>query len=164
MADSIWVKEGYFWRRKDPWLTSGIGDIIFNTMTKIVIDNDTSDWAFEAFFSCSRLLAAGKRWPDEYNDTYKERSQTGMTRDPYIAFGACYSHLLGQGDDNELKYNLQAVKPPFKIWWWTPSFYIWWRRLTRDNRRQFVNRLGYFKALAEKNIYEKEEEDDFYKD
>lgn len=161
---SIWVKDGNFWLRKAPWSTSGVGDIIFNTLTKIVIDGDISNWAFEAFKQCSDLLENQFRWPEKYGDVYENgRRRDNMTRDPYIALGACYSHLLDSYSKEELTYFLNKVKPPLSIWFWVPGFYIWWKRLTRDNRRQFVNRLGYFKALAEKNIYEKEEEDNFYK-
>ena len=131
-------------------------------MTKIIIDNDTSEWAFKSFEACSKLLVAKKRWPDKFGIEYSGRKQNNMTRDPYVAFGACYSHLLGYGNDEVLNEQLRIVDPPIKLWFYSPGFILWWMRLLRNNKKQFVQRLGYFRAIAAKNIFEKKYEDNFY--
>ena len=106
-----WYKQGYFWRRKTSDGSDGKGDLIYNTCTKILQDEDMSTWALWAFCYCGVLLKDGKRWPDSLNEgddaeSWLERIihqrinklfnkqilpfryQRRMTRDPYIAFYA----------------------------------------------------------------------------
>jgi len=42
----------------------GLGDLIYNTLRKIIEDDDKSEWAEEAFDKCAVLLLQNKRWPD----------------------------------------------------------------------------------------------------
>lgn len=92
------------------------GDAISNTCKKIVDDNDTTCWAYDALGQCGSLLFLRKRWPDHMNslldarrpiqyviskwqykvglhDTRLYRMQRWMTRDPYIYFYACCVEL-----------------------------------------------------------------------
>jgi len=115
-----WIKKDLFWRRSDEH--SVPGDLIFNNLTKIVMDGDGSEWAIDSFLACAKLLQGPnrKRWPDEFNigteapnrwvfypymywkklwrvphrEWKWQNCQTDMTRDPYWAFGACFIHLM----------------------------------------------------------------------
>lgn len=123
----------------------GKGDIIYHTMRKIIDDNDKSVWAYNAFSICASLLFERKRWPDQFNHTNDAktwigyrlsklrwdtwymfnkpkpghrlyRTQTCMTRDPYIYFYACAMHL-------NRKQFIKAVTIPIylfrlKTWLW----------------------------------------------
>jgi hypothetical protein len=153
----IWERDGFFWLRRSPYSNSGIGDIIFNTTTKIVFDNDTSNWAQVSYTECGTLLVQGKRWPDKFGEIYEGRRQNDMTRDPFIGFGLLYSHLLDHMDEAALNAYFNRIDPP-------PLLHYWWKRLKEDNREKFVIRLTDFKALATHNIYQKRHDDDFYHD
>jgi len=153
---SVWEKYGWFWLRRSPYSTSGIVDIIFNSCTKIIMDKDTSSWAHTCLLGCAFLLMSGKRWPDEFGKVYGGRKQTDLTRDPYIAWASCYAYLTKEINDEGYLY------PDFPWKLWTPAFWIWWRRMKRDNRKQYIKRLSYFMALATKNNFEKKYQDDFY--
>jgi len=192
-----WYQYGYFWRRGDADgddtpqdRGDGTGDLIFHTMTKIVIDGDTSDWAVASFFTCANLLKQRKRYPDEFlvegvapnmvawyinkwcgGVRYKYRPQSRMSRDPFIAFGACYTHLLGSNDgvyDKLLTSTFLQVRIPLHLQY---SFctMMWWNWLKRyakgtlDKKPHYVLRLDYFQAIATKNIFERYYENDFYK-
>ena len=157
-----WEKHNNFWLRRSPTPTSGVGDIIFNTMTKIVMDEDTSEWALHAYIDCGILLYHGFRWPAEFGMEYGGRSITDMTRDPYIAYGACYAHLLGHGYDDVLTYYIQKIRPPFYLWVFTPRFIMWWNRLDYDGRKHFVMRLSYFESYTNKVLFEYMYQDKFY--
>ena len=81
------------------------GDMIYATCRKIIDDNDTSPWAYNALEIMADLLFKRKRWPDSLNHeldaknfihaklTGRYRSQKNMTRDPYILFYALCVHL-----------------------------------------------------------------------
>lgn len=167
-------KDGNFWMDRSPgWAVreygghpDGKGDLIFNTCYKIIQDVDVSPWALTALTSCMMLLKARKRWPDRMNQdidaknridcmvskwlwrlkirlTHKYRWQDGMTRDPYIAWiTAC---ILTRNE-----YLIQSVSIP---WYLSNPFYApttmrWRRRLLRDKRDVYVQRLGYLRSLA----------------
>ena len=188
----VWYKYKNFWRRGDndgdntpQDRDDGTGDLLWNTLTKIVKDEDTSSWAFDSFLSCGDLLVDKKRWPDKFNKgdeapnrwiyyfykylgikKYGYRSQDDMTRDPYKAFAACYAHLIKAGTkfcDKLLEDAFLAVKPP---WYLLHSRHTWrwWKRFKKDNKPHYVKRMTYFEALAIVNWFEKNYEDDFYKD
>ena len=156
----IWEKYGYFWLRKSPRPDSGVSDIIFNTCTKIIMDNDVSEFALNAFCYCLVLLRNKKRWPSEFGKIYNGRRQSDMTRDPYIAFASLYTYLIN--NDFPLKNRFSEIKLPWYLR--TPRFWLWWRRLKKDNRKHYKKRLSYFIALAVKNNFEKKYQDDFYEE
>jgi len=70
MDTNNWYKDGYFWRDPSPgWEirmrgcpSDGKGDLIFNTMYKIITDEDRSEWAYKALLYCWILLVAERRW------------------------------------------------------------------------------------------------------
>lgn len=153
-----WYKDGSYWRHNE---STGMGDLIFNTCFKIIQDVDVSPWALTALSSCCHLLKAHKRWPDRLNqeNTAKNwiqwkwskllkngkysRPQGDMTRDPYIAWiTAC---ILTRNE-----YLIQSVTIP---WYLSNPFYApttrrWRRRLLKDKREVYVQRLGYLRSLA----------------
>lgn len=171
-----WYKEGLFWRSiykhweydKYGFSPCGMGDLIFNTMTKIISYNDKSDWAYCSLDACASLLLFGKRWPDDMNNDrisknglqylfskirYRifggqqlYRPQGSLTRDPYIALYAC-AVFLGR-----YQY-IDIVKPPW--WLYSRNTWRWRRRLLKDNRKDYVIRLGYLRSLANVMKYEK---------
>ena len=63
-----WFQEGNFWRGRNSDGSNGMGDLIYNTLVKIIYHQDTSDWAIKALEACHALLKAHKRWPDYMND------------------------------------------------------------------------------------------------
>lgn len=151
----IWEKEGFFWRRKSPYPTSGVVDISYNTATKIVYDEDISDWAQVSYTKLGTLLVEGYRWPEEYGEEYGGRKRDDLTRDPFIGFGALYSHLLGHMDLAALNVYFDKITPP-------PLLLKWWNDLREDDRKQFIRRLSDWKAIATDNVYQKKYADDFY--
>lgn len=137
-----WYKDGYFWRKHSPdWEmkkygfdVNGKGDLIFNTMNKIIMDKDRSDWAHDAHYMCKLLLMDGKRWPGRMNHKYDAktmreyrkskrasnhklyRPQHNMTRDPYIAWmRACI--------DLDQRHMIEDVKIPIKLF--MPNVWAW---------------------------------------
>jgi hypothetical protein len=72
-----WYKDGYFYRAQSPkweldvygFTPNGKGDLISNTMAKIIDDQDRSEWAYDSFLMCFDLLRAGIRWPDRMNSS-----------------------------------------------------------------------------------------------
>ena len=138
-------KFGYFYRSKSPeweinlygFAVNGRGDLIYNTLRKIIETNDKSDWAYSAFQECADLLAYGKRWPDALNPPIipgkqSYRSQFSMTRDPWIAFYACAIHL-------NRKQFIKA-KPPHKLY--SPEVWAWRRALlSKRNCYKFFRRI-----------------------
>lgn len=153
-----WFKDGPFWRHPD---STGPGDLIFNTCYKIIQDVDVSPWALEALTACCQLLKARKRWPDRLSldntaknwiqwqwsklegDHRYSRPQGDMTRDPYIAWiSAC---VLTRNE-----YLIKGVSIP---WYLSNPFYApktmrWRRKLIKDDRKVYVKRLSYLRALA----------------
>jgi len=190
-----WYKWGYFWRRGDADEDEGpldrgdgTGDVIFNTLTKIVVDQDTSTWAYTAFFSCVYLLENRKRWPDEMNTGYEARNMVGywirkvwrmvfgshkplykpqsrMSRDPFIAAGACYWHLKENCENLNIQLNIffRNLEIPLHLCY-AMTTCRWFRRLKVDGRKFYVKQLDYFKAKAVVNKFEKLYGNDFYND
>lgn len=126
----------------------GMGDIIYNTLRKIIEDNDTGTWANLAYEKCKRLLRKNKRWPDYMSVAIvyqghsfaccrlhqwitkqlkklglvkyeKYRSQTSMTRDPWVMFYCCAIHLHNRCDI--------SFKPPW--WLYRPELWSWRRKM-----------------------------------
>jgi len=178
-----WEKEGYLWMKIDDNKRSYI-DIIFNTCTKIVEDNDTSQWALYSWMECCCLLWDHKRWPDQGNSPdeapnrwlwypYKwivkknrkwSRPQNDMTRDSCYAFGDCYVHLHGHyGElmDRFMANLFHSTKLPWYAW--RPNYSLWKRRLRSTNSKHFVKRLRSIADRATHTWFEKNYEDDFYK-
>ena len=192
MSGKVWYKYKYFWRRGDKDgdqspldRDDGTGDLIFNTLTKILIDKDFSPWAIEAFMVCADLLIARKRYPNEFlvgretpnmiNHWWRKiikkekgllRPQGRMSRDPFTALGALYAFFMLNIDNDLEKRRIQEkfdkVTIPLHLQY---SFATmkWWRRLKKDDRVHFVKRLGYFKALGTQFTFEQKYEDNFYK-
>lgn len=157
-----WTQEQYIWRRDN-----GIGDYIFNNLTKIIMDGDKSTWAVLSFIYCAVLLDERKRWPDYLNRSgdapnrylwhilkmlYSYRSQDDMTRDPFIAFGACYTHLLGGRHDDLLRVTFESVTIPWYLY--RVTVFKWRKRLISDNSKFYVKRLRYLRALATVKYFE----------
>ena len=171
----VWYKDSFFWRHNE---SSNAGDLIFNTMDKVLRDSDTSDWAVDALYSCANLLIDGKRWPNRLNqaDTAKtwlqwkwykwglgktvySRPQQTMTRDPYIAFYADCIRL----DHPE---RIREIKLPWNAF--APSTYYWrkylishntvylkcYRFLQRfsSNKHAYVKRLNELREMAIQNL------------
>lgn len=192
-----WFKDGNFWRKAgEPWektlrgiYTHGLGDLIYNTLSKIVDDNDTSDWAYDALDACYNLLLCGQRWPDRlngiesknylhwrwsrvvykvahqrgnkwsylngfgkivvklgYKNVQKYRPQGNMTRDPFAAFDAACLHL-------GMSQLIEFVPIPLHLY--TPQVWKNRNRLINDDRPQWIQRLGYYRAIAAKLEYER---------
>jgi hypothetical protein len=176
----IWQKVGRFYRRKG----YGRDDLIYNNMVKIVYDKDLSPWAFECFEACAELLHGRNRWPqwmDEPTDCksiigwwmygrlqriewwlwdhnvgikliYHKRTRyrKDMTRDPYIAFYRCAVHL------NRVQF-VETIKMPIRLW--RPEVWKWKRRLLKEHRLNYVQRLRHLRAGA---IYELGEREGIY--
>lgn len=113
-------KYGYVYLGDGPGWHSNY-DMLFNTFTRIIEDNDTSEWAHEAFDYCFHHMAAGLRWPHALENyvVHKREGQTRMTRDPWIAGYACAVHLKA--------WTYLAIKPPW--WLWRPEVWAWRRAL-----------------------------------
>ena len=144
------------------------GDFIFENMTKIFLDRDKSEWAYNNMIECSELLLRSKRWPDELNSprdakswigahisrllyswgitkTCKYRSQTNMTRDPYISFYNTAIFL-------ECPDLVEEVVPPWYCY--SPKTWRWRRRLINDTRKDYVKVLNYLMDYANIQSYE----------
>jgi len=181
-----WEKEGYLWIKIDDDKRT-YEDIIINTMSKIVEDDDVSEWALYSWFECAGLLMDKKRWPDEYKKDSEapnrwvwipyrfvvktifdmkmkwSRPQKSMTRDPHYAFGDCYVHLYGHyGEliDRFMTTLYHNIKLPWFVWRF--NFYRWKRRLRKPHDKYFVSRLLPIKDKATHFWFEKNYENDFY--
>ena len=132
------------------------GDCLFNSLTRILDQNDHSDWADKCIETCSNLLKERKRWCEELNDSndaknrideywsklmhkwgfrdhHKYRPQKSITRDPWIAL-----YVVAVDRDRR---GLLLNKPP----WWlrTPTFAAWRKHLIKPNKWSlFIFRLG----------------------
>lgn len=160
-----WQIVGSFYRRKK----YGRDDIIYNTMVKIVYDKDKSKWAHEALEACANLLLRKNRWP-EYMDkgTDKKtiigwwlysrilrklfpkmkkytRCRKDMTRDPYTAFYRCCVHL------DRMQF-IECIRMPIRLW--RPEVWKWRRRLIRQHKKLYVQRLRHLRAGAIYNMGE----------
>ena len=164
-------------------VSDGKDDLIFNTCYKILRDKDKSDWAYDAIEDCSNLLLDSKRWPDRMSDDSdcktwcerifnrtsrdivkwierkinrqvkcfdrfrhpKFRYQGRMVRDSFIAL---YPACLFLGEPGYI----EAV--PINWYLYSPKTWRWRRRLIRDNRIDYVIRLGYLRSLSNTINYE----------
>lgn len=171
---SKWYKKNGYWRRKNDDGRDGTGDLIFNTMTKIIDDKDTSDFALIALYQCYYLLKEGIRWPNDLNlegqapnwwiwyvykflgiKKYKYRCQRDMTRDPYIAFFACYAHLKGVSPyyDLIIEFYFKEIKIPLRLY--SRKTWIWRRRLLKEDRGEVRIHLDYLREFADTTLFEK---------
>ena len=154
-----WFKDGNFWRHPGSW---DCGDLIFNTMARIIDMGDISDWAHASFDECKQLLSEDKRWPDRLNqeNTAKNmlqywwakflwrlnlrelthsRPQSGMTRDPYIATITCALHLSRPEE-------ILAITIPCTSY--STATWRWLKTLKHDRQPIWVQRLDYYRALS----------------
>ena len=144
------------------------GDLLFNTLDKIEEDNDTSEWAKISLIMCAGLLKDRKRWPDTMNrandaktrigwrwsqlcrrlnirKTEKYRSQNSLTKDPFYPF----YYLCIKFGRRDL---IEQVKIPLRLY--RPEIWRWRRRLIKDNSKDYVKRLRYYRALSIVKNYE----------
>ena len=78
----MYYKDGYYWRKESPYspfgyLTHGKGDVIFNTLYKIMQDGDYSQWAYYSLSECADMLMQRKRWPDRMNHPNDAKTRIG---------------------------------------------------------------------------------------
>lgn len=179
----LYIHSTHDWQwKKFRQLTMGKGDIIYNSLRRIIDDKDTSDWAFRALWICKELLLDGKRWPDWMNherdaknrigwwwsrllynlyliNHQKYRPQTSMTRDPWCYFYTA-SVIL------ERKRFVEIVPIPW--WLWRQPVWAWRRYLiepTERNKRrwlfweslncpkkEYAKRMVEYRAMAAKKI------------
>lgn len=157
--DEQWFKDGYFWRHS---VSTNAGDLIYNTMSRIIDMRDKSDWAYSALDACFLLLFDRKRWPNRLsrddmaknwfqwqwskflgNGKYS-RPQGNMTRDPYIAVITCALFL----DQHEVIENIHIP-----LYLYSRETWVWRRRLIKDNRKNYIQRLDYLRATATRMNY-----------
>lgn len=160
-----YFKDGYYWRKQSPgWeldnygdVPNGKGDLISNTMMRIMFDDDNSEWAYNALATCKHLLIFRVRWPKWMNqemdaknwidwkwsqlwfkgglftdETVKYRPQGNMTRDPYTYFYACCVHL------DKLDY-IKSVTIPFHLY--KTTVWVWRYHLITGKLRWLYNLL-----------------------
>ena len=157
--DKQWFKDGYFWRHPG---SRDAGDLIYNTMSRIIDMEDKSEWAYISLDFCILLLFDGKRWPNRLNqdNTAKNwfqwkwsrllkngkytRPQTNMTRDPYIATITCAIFLGGHD-------YIQNIHIPIHLY--SLKTWRWRRRLIKDSRPDWVQRLDYLRSTATRMNY-----------
>ena len=132
---SYFRQDGFFWVHDG----GDAGDLIYNTLSRILDQDDNSDWAWESFESCGQLLKQGKRWPNSMNDIPTKRSQTLMTRDPYIV----YYTLAVKWDCIDLVKDL-----PMPWYCFSPIVSLWRHKLINDNQPLWKKRLDYYRAKA----------------
>ena len=169
--DANWYKEGHFWvDPSDPWdiryygmVTNNKFDIISNTCGKIVYDQDTSEWAYQALEDCAALLSYRVRWPywmDHEKDPntrigwrsrrlLKSLHLTGepyvyghrkrMSRDPFVNFYAACIFL-------EQDHHIENIKIPWYLY--RPGTWQWRNRLIEDDREDYRKRLTYLYGKA----------------
>ena len=171
----------------------GIIDFMYNALTKYRKEGDYSEDAIQCFKESAVLLSQNKRFPDEFKSEYDVkiwwmyyirkpirkvlkkmnvplvpmfRSQHDMTRDPYKAFGSMYAFLYRMHKDEltrgilTMYFNMVTI--PLRLR--RGGIQKWWNRFKKDNRKQFVQRLGNWVALGTHDWYEANFSDDFYKD
>lgn len=150
-----WFKDGYFWRHNQ---STGPGDLIYNTMSRIIDMNDKSDWAYTSLDWCIILLYDRKRWPNRFNreDMAKNwfqwklsggrytRPQGNMTRDPFIAVITCCLHL-------EVHEYIEHIHIPLHLY--NPKTWRWKSRLIKDSRPDWIQRLDYLRDSASRMNY-----------
>ena len=201
MGDGIiWYLLLNYWRRgdndgDDSVTDRGDGtiDLIFNTLSKIIMDRDRSLWAILSFIACGALLIQRKRWPNEMNNgneaksrviynvirffrksfakvgvkikQQRTRPQNDMTRDPFKLYGACYIWLI-TGEHTEYHHIIKITFNAVTLPWYLyrPKTWQWWRRLQTDKRPLYRKRMDYFMDLADVMKFEKYNENKFYQD
>ncbi len=75
-----YTKEGFFYvGLKKDWeyilyrfYSKGLGDLIYNTLRKIIETKDKSVWAYDAFIMCEAWLIKDKRWTDSMQNENKQ--------------------------------------------------------------------------------------------
>jgi len=168
-----WYQYKNYWLRESKkgekdrygFAPEGLGDLIFNTMTEIIKRKDKSKWAYDSLVDCACLLLTNRRWPDEFQEKYKQfiaktkighkiskrlfklgirstmkyRSQSSMTRDPFIAFYTVCVFL-------DRKQFIEAVPMPWGNY--SPEIWRWRKRLIKDNRAEYKRRLRWLRAKA----------------
>ena len=72
-------------------------------------------------------------------DWYEKRYQKRMSRDPFILFYTASIFL-------RVPEKIEYVTMP--LYCYSPHTWKWRRRLIKDDRGEFVIRLGYFRAMA----------------
>lgn len=173
---SEFYKENHFYRKKSSdyenmvygQIVDSKGDLIFNTLSKIIDDNDTSEWARLAFMMCGGLLECRMRWPhcmNQPNDsknwiqwrwsqalrrlnirkTEMYRPQKSITRDPFYPF----FYLCIKFGRKDL---IKEVTLPFYLY--RREIWRWRRRLIKDNSPDYVKRLRYYRNKANVLNYE----------
>ena len=183
MAEIVWFKDGFFWRHHDPpWAirlrgvdSKSKGDVIFNTLKKIIDDEDRSEWAYLSLMSCKLLLLDGKRWPDVMNQegdcktipclwwqklrinlfkmkTCRHGPQKDLTRDPWIMFYVA-SFKMNRFVNFELTPQRRLWRP--NVWRWIKYLRTGERRYKerylrylRPNKREYVTRLHEYIAMT----------------
>ena len=146
---SKWRLDGFLWRDRN---SGDSGDVIYNTMTRIIDMEVRDQWAHYSFEYCCTLLRHNKRWPDRLNqeNTAKNRiqwwlsdrytrPQDDMTRDPYIACICCAMHL-GRPED------IEDIRIPWYLY--HRKTWRWRKKLIKDDRELWKKRLSYYRALA----------------
>ena len=150
-TEKEWFKDGNFWRHRNPE-SGDAGDLIYNTMARIIDMEDQSDWAHASFDVCKQLLSEGKRWPDRLTqaNTAKNRlqwklckgytrPQDAMTRDPYVGTIACALFL-------DRPEEILSITIPWSCY--SPATWRWLRTLKHDRQSLWVQRLDYYRALS----------------
>lgn len=146
-----WYKDGYYWRHPG---SGDAGDLIYNTMSRIIDMDDKSEWAYTSLLDCINLLNEGKRWPDRLTQTDTARTWLGwklskkltrpqhiLTRDPFIATITCAIYL-------DMDYQLTI---PWYCYYRRVS--KWKRRLETDKRPDWRKRLDYMMSTATRLRY-----------
>lgn len=172
----------------DGWI-----DFLTNALSKYREEQDFTRDAIECFKQSAILLVQHKRFPDELHSSEEvkfwwmyyirlplrwirkkmglklkpmRRSQFDMTRDPYKAFGSLYAFLYRYNTDSSTREVLTTyfnmVSIPLRLR--RGGIQRWWNRFKKDNRKQFVQRMGSWVALGIHDWYEANYSDDFYKD
>jgi len=108
---SNFEKHGYFYLD----LSSGNGDLLFNTCRVIIETKDNSDWAYRSLIECIDCLDKRKRWPNYMSPmiTTTNHTQKQMSRDPYIMAYCCAVWL---GVDVYVAIPLHLYRP--SVWSW----------------------------------------------
>jgi hypothetical protein len=181
-----WYKDGLFWRdmsgewarRRYGFDSNGKGDVISNTMMKIIHHDDRSPEAYESLESCKQLLLNHRRWPRRMNHAHDSKNRidlwwgkflhwikirdyipyrwsSGMTRDPYIFFYVACILLDREEWIREVKMPIYIWLPG--VWAWRKTLYKrnWWNdfwyREKKSHKLFYVTRLREFRAYAYDN-------------
>jgi hypothetical protein len=166
LNNELWYKEGNFWRKASPqWeiddygeAINSKGDLISNTMMKIVADGDKTDWAYAALNDCMILLKDGRRWPSRMDqdcdaltrlewrqsqwmyrrgrtEHVRYRPQQNMTRDPYVFFYVACVYL-------GLPELIEEVMIPWYLY--RPGVWAWRKCLIKESRiNEMIYKINY---------------------